>query len=1397
MVNSSIGYNTPLEEHVNIFPASFAQQRLWFLDQLESDSAAYNVIAHLRLKVPLDVEELEQSLDAIIQRHQVLRTAIMAIEGQPMQIILPFLALSVPIVDLQHLPEAERENETLRLATEEAQRPFDLSQSPLMRTTLLRLGHEDYLLLVSMHRIISDEWSIRQFCQELAVHYEAFLCGQPSPFTTLPIQYADYTLQQKEWLQGDMLASQLAYWKKQLENIPAVLTLPTDRPRLAVRTYRGAVQPFALTKRLTDDLKVLSCQEGVTLYMTLVAACQALLQRYTGQDDIFICSPIAGRTRSETENVIGTFINKVVLRTDLSDNPTFRELLKRVRSVILEAQAHQDVPFEYLIKELQLERNLAQNPHLQVMLVLEPPSPTLPSGWTLTQMNLKTRTSEFDLTLVLDDRPGGLIGRFEYRTDLFDAATINRMVGHWQTLLESIVAGTGQSLGELPLLTQEEQRLLLVEWNSTDAEYPKDNCIHQFFESQVERTPDAVAGVFEERCLTYRELNRKSNQLAHFLQRLGVGPEVLVGIYVERSLEMVVGLLGILKAGGAFVPLDPAYPPERLTFMLEDAQVSVLVTEQRLAQDLPEHEAQVVCLDTDWEAIAQQSVTDPINEVLATNLAYVMYTSGSTGKPKGVMITQQNLMHSTWARLTYYHTPVKALLLLSSFAFDISVAGIFWTLCTGGMLVLPRQGLEQDTLQIAEEIAHRQISHILCIPALYSLLLVQATIQQLKSLVVVIVGGEACPAELPEHHYRLLPDTTLFNEYGPTECTVWSSVYKLRSEDRGSTISIGRPIANTQIYLLDALLQSVPIGVPGEIYIGGDGVARGYLNRPELTAERFIPNPFNQKPDALLYKSGDLALYLPEGNIEFLMRIDDQVKFRGYRIELGEIEGVLCQHPAVSQAVVMVREDTSGDKRVVAYIVTVQGQTPAIKSLRSYLKEKLPAYMVPSVFMLLDALPLTPTSKVERRALPEPQWTEGMTEETYVPPTMMVHYQLIQIWEELLVARPIGIRDNFFDLGGHSLLAILLTDRIEQFFRKRISLSTLFAGPTIEQLANALLGEDDTGSRVRLVTVQVGVSKRPFFFLHGDWTGGAFYCFPLARELGSDQPFYAFEPYRFDNLPVPPTVETVAAAHILSLRAVQPEGPYLLGGWCNGGLVAYEMARQLHAAGQTVDLLVLMDPMYLGSGTRLRLLRVVIDHVGNLIGLGMDKQLDLFLCLLYVYRPLRSMVDALLLVYTRLRNVRYESSQDSVRLIINDMIRFARQKVMTSIKGFARKFEHERVVAPRAEALREDYTVILDWIGMGYKPPSLYPGKITFFWPSKEPWHTVSWRKVTEAQEGEVYVIPGSQDSWKAEHLHALAERLSMCLSKVQDRSAVPSDGRMTESSIDLAQVPVRASRLY
>jgi amino acid adenylation domain-containing protein len=1053
----------PQSRECNTFPLSFAQQRLWFLEQLTPGNFTYNILAGLRLTGTLDASSLERSLNELVKRHEVLRTAFKTINGQPVQAIASNLELKILEIDLRSLPETERSREVERLIAAEAKLAFDLSQAPLLRAKLLHLSDSNWVLLLSTHHIIFDAWSVGIFIQELATFYQAFCTGKPSPLPELSVQYADFASWQRQWLQGEVLETQLAYWKKQLGGNLPVLNLPTDRPRPAVQTFRGAVHKFTIPKAIAEEMTQLSQRQKATLFMVLLAAFKTLLYRYTGQEDILVASPIANRNRREIEELIGFFANTVVFRTNLSSNPTFKELLASVREVALGAYNHQDLPFEKLVEILQPERDLSHNPLFQVLFSLRnvrTPQIKLP-GVTLRNLEIEQKTAKFDLALGLEEGLEGINGTLEYSQDLFDASTARRIAGHFLTLLESIAANPEQRLSNLPILTKPEQQQLLFEWNNTQSELPLNQCVHGLFEAQTERTPDAIAVVFDREQLTYRELNRRANQLAHHLKNLGVKPEIPVGILVDRSLEMVVGLLGILKAGGAYVPLDPAYPPERLVFMLEDASVAVLLTIARLVESLPKHQGRIVCLDTDWEIIERQSEANLISEVKLDNLAYVIYTSGSTGKPKGVAIEHRNAVALLdWATQVFNPEDLAGVLASTSICFDLSVFELFVPLSRGGKVILAENALHLPTLSAAP-----YVTLINTVPsAIAELLRIDGIPSSVRT---VNLAGEPLGNKLVQQVYEHNTVQKVFNLYGPSEDTTYST-YTLVKKGGNEPPPIGRPIANTQVYILDAQKQPVPIGIPGELYIGGAGLARGYLNRPELTAERFILNPFSDEPSSRLYKTGDLARYLSDGNIEFLGRIDQQVKIRGFRIELGEIEAAIGQHPAVREAIALVREDNPGDKRLVAYIVAnseLRGghgdtdPTPSefINHLRVFLKQKLPQYMIPSAFVLLEAMPLTPNGKIDRRSLRAPDTNTPEFESNFTEPRTPDEQLIAEIWAEVLGLERVGIHDNFFELGGHSLLATQAISRLREAFQVEVPLRSLFESPTVATVTESLL----------------------------------------------------------------------------------------------------------------------------------------------------------------------------------------------------------------------------------------------------------------------------------------------------------------------------------------------------
>jgi len=1044
------------------FPLSFAQQRLWFLSRLQPNLSLYNLPSPLRLQFPINIPALERSLNEIVRRHETLRTTFKLINNEPQQVIAPAQEIPLTVIDLRVYPPAQRGYEAQRLAAEEAQAPFDLERGPLFRSKLLQLDEADYVLLMTMHHIVSDGWSLGILNRELSTLYAAYSANQPSPLPELPIQYVDFARWQRHWLQGERLKVLLDYWEKQLSGAPTVLKLPTDRPRPAVQSFRGAAQGFNLPASVLSRLKAFSQQEGVTLFMTLLAAFNVLLHRYTGQIDLVVGTPIANRNLTQLEGLIGFFVNTLVLRVDVSGNPTFRELLQRVREVTLGSYAHEDLPFEKLVEEFQPERSLSHNPLFQVMFTFESLSATdkQPEASAAPQEAPQKSsdppasvtpvihgTSKFDLSVWFTETEDGLSGGMEYSTDLFDAATITNMIGHFQVLLDGIAANPSQRVSSLPLLTEQERHKLLIDWNATEAEF-SEQCLPELFEIQVNRNPAAKAVVFGgDECLSYAELNARANQLARYLQRLGIKPDTLVAMAVERSLEMVVGLLGILKAGGAFVPLDPNYPKERLSFMFEDLQAPVLLTQQRFEDRFSASAGKVIYLDApggEWEQETKENLN---SEVTPDNLAYVIYTSGSTGRPKGVMIPHRGLSNMAQSQLqTLGIEPVDRVLQFSAVTFDISIWDIVLALNSGATLCVETADSLRPGPGLTQLLLDRGITVVTLLPSVLATL----SPEQLPALRIVVAGAEACSADIAA---RWAPGRRFVNGYGPTETTVWATYADLSDGHRKPPI--GRPIANTQAYVLDGYLELVPAGVRGDLCLGGSALARGYLNRPELTAERFFPDPFSSIPGRRLYRTGDLVRQLPDGNIDFIGRIDTQVKLRGYRIELGEVEALIAEYSSVREVVVVIRESLSGDKRLVAYLVPVSPDAFSITDLVIYLRDRLPEYMVPQL-VVLDVLPLMPNGKVDRNSLPEPDWLHPEIEEEYVSPRNEVEEKLVEIWKEVLGLERIGVNDNFFKLGGHSLLATQVISRLRDVFPDAPTLQTIFELPTVAGLASVV-----------------------------------------------------------------------------------------------------------------------------------------------------------------------------------------------------------------------------------------------------------------------------------------------------------------------------------------------------
>jgi len=1164
-------------------PLSFPQRRLWFLDQFEPGTPAYNIPEFVRLSGPLDVPSLEQALNEVIRRHEVLRTTFVTEDGEPRQRILPELKLSLGVVDLSYLPESKREPLCEELALQLAGTSFDLASGPLLHARLVRMDAQDHVLLLVVHHIVSDGWSTGIFVQELTALYAAFSRGQASPLPELPLQYADFAAWQQQWMQGDVLASQLDYWRRQLEGSDSALKLPTDRPRPRVRTYAGGKHAFQVAPAVAHQLRALGTQEKASLFMVLLAALQALLHRYTREPRISVGTYIANRNRTEVEPLIGFFLNTLVLRTGLEGNPSFRELLRRVVDVTLGAYAHQDIPFEKLLEELAPSRDTSHSPFFQVMLVLQN-TPTPPAELGALKMESFSVSGEpfaqFDLTLWFSEEAGGLQGIWEYNRDLFDASTAERMVAHFQTLLAGIAAHPGQRLLDLPLLPVDEQRRLLSEWNQARLDVPPGTCLHHLIDAHAARTPDAIAVTDPERRLTYAELNAKANQLAHHLRAVGVGPERITGVFLDRSVDMVVAVLAVLKAGGAYVPLDPSYPPERTALMLADSRPAVLVTRQKLMPLLSAPLPPVVSIDADTQAISARPTTTPTGGAGPEHLAYVVYTSGSTGRPKGVMISHRSFINAYLAWERDYRLPkLRAHLQMASFSFDVFSGDLARALGAGKTLVLcPREWLLEPE-HLYGLMRREQVDSGEFVPAVVRLLMghLQERGLRLDFMRLLVVGSDTW--DMREYHQlRGLcgPETRLVSSYGLSEATIDSTYFEQPEPVPSEQIvPIGRPFANTQMYLLDSAMQPVPIGIPGELFVGGEGLARGYWDQANLTAERFVPDPFSAAPGARLYRTGDLARCTEDGTLAFIGRNDTQVKIRGHRIELDEIKAKLLEHPAVQAVELLVHED-AGNKQLVGYLTLTAPDAATADDLRQHLKLHLPPYMVPAALVILDAFPLTPNGKVDRKALPAPVSVRRDAQDGFIAPRDDVEARLAAIWEELLAVRPIGAHDNFFDQGGHSLLAVRLMVRIREQFGRTLPLSVLFQNPALEQLARALQEAAAPRPWSPLVTLQGGGG--PALFCVPGAGGNVVYLRQLAQSLGPSLPVHAFQARGLDGREEPHrSVEEMAACYVEALRQVQPRGPYHLLGHSFGSWVAFEMAQQLRRQGEEVAFLGILN----------------------------------------------------------------------------------------------------------------------------------------------------------------------------------------------------------------------------
>jgi amino acid adenylation domain-containing protein len=1130
-------YTIPLRDNDEAPPPlSFAQERFWFLDQFEHAHPVYNGCKVVRLIGQLSVKVLAECLNLIVRRHEVLRTTYPAPDGRPIQRVAVACPIEISVTDLEHASESDLPFAIERLARNEWLQPINLSEELPIRARLVRIDHARNLLILTLHQIAFDSRAVAIFFRELWTAYKDKLHGKEPELPALPVQYGDFANWQRHRVSGQTFQSQREYWIQRLSGTLPFFDLPADKPRPPVQAFDGSRLSVQLPETLQLKLKELSQENGVTLFMTLLAAFKTLLYRYTAQEDLIVGCPVLNRRLPETENLLGSFVNTLVLRTNYAGNPSFREALRRVRETCLGAFAHQDFPFEKLVEELHPQRDLARNPIFQVMFAFQNTSvPTLElAGLRSEAVDIDGGMTKFDLTFSLIDKEDGIVGHIEYSTDLFHRDTIERMSRHFQTLLEGIAIDPDQPIATLPIMTEPERRQILFEWNDTAADYSKNKCIHELFEEQVDRTPDAIALEYQDKRISYRELNRKANQLAHYLISLGIGPEKLVGICVERSIEMVVGLMGILKAGGGYLPLDPSYPQERLAFMMQDVALSVVVTQERFVENgrlrIEDSDSRssslysqssVVCLDRDWPVIEQKSRENPKIQGSPNDLAYVIYTSGSTGEPKGVQVSHRSIINclvSIGKRIGLISQ--DRLLAVTTISFDIAALELYLPLLVGGTVVVASREEATDGIELVRRVKDSSGTVMQGTPSTWRMLIKAGWEGSLGFK--ILCGGEALSRQLAD---QLLDRGSVWNLYGPTESTIWSTMAKVEANDK--PIPIGRPIANTQIYIRDTYLQPVPIGIPGDLCIGGDGLARGYLNRPEQTPEKFIPNPFSDNSNSRLYRTGDRAKYLDDGNIEFLGRVDNQVKIRGFRIEPGEIEVALNQHPAVHESVVVTQDEVTEEERsatnpkskienpnlnerLVAYVVPNQPPMPSVTELHSYLRQKLPEYMIPSMFVTLDAIPLTPNGKVDRNALPPPNGARPQLVDEFVAPRTPVEELLAGIWAEVLRRDRVGVHDNFFHLGGHSLVAARVISRIRNAFQIELPLRRIFETPTIADLARAVEAGLQNGQtlerapilpQVREGYVPPSVAQEPLLLLERLFPGINLFNIPASFRL--------------------------------------------------------------------------------------------------------------------------------------------------------------------------------------------------------------------------------------------------------------------------------------------------------
>ena len=1183
------------EKRVEQFPLSFAQQRLWFLDQLQPNDPTYNVAVAVRIKGFLNIQALKNSLETIVERHEILRTVYHSTEESPAQIIKERFCVELPIFDLSDLEESHKEHELAQRLREEAKKPFDLANDLMLRAALFRSSVKEHILFLNVHHIAFDEWSQKIFFRELLACYSAF-CEKTTPvLKPLSIQYADFASWQRELVDNETFVDQLRFWQNHLGSNISPVNLPSDRPQPAHRSHGGAHCSKTFSRGLSHSIKAMCRKENVTPYMLLLSAFGILLHRYTSQDEIIVGTPVSGRNRVETEDLIGFFVNTLPLRMTFTEDLTFQQFLVQQRNLCLNAFSRQDVPFEKLVETVQPDRGNSANPLFNVMFSLQntPNNKWELPGLTFEPFEIENGTSKFDLTLAMQDDVDSLGAVAEFSTDLFDPSSIQRLLEHLEVILEGVVTNPDQKISRLPILTANERQQIIVDWNRTATDYPRNAAVPELFEKAVAKYPNSIAVSYGKSQITYSQLNEQANQVANYLRKLGAGTDVPIGISMERSIQMIIGWLGILKAGAAYVPLDPDYPKERLAFMIEDTRMPVILTQKSLAHLFPKG-SKTICLDTDWKTISQENKTTPVTGTGAGNLAYIIYTSGSTGRPKGAAVPHRGIVRLVFNTNYVQFDNHDRLAQISNSSFDAATFEVWGSLLHGGQLV----GVEKEVFLSPKAFAHfiqsEKITGMFLTVALFNQIVAEVP-DAFRGIKNVLFGGDAADAKAVRTVLESGAPQHLINGYGPTESTTFASCHEVKEVKAGAkSIPIGRPISNTTYYVLDKNLQPVPVGVFGELYIGGDGLAQGYFNRPDLTAARFVPNPFSTDSQSRLYKTGDQVRWLPDGIIDFTGRIDCQVKIRGFRIEPEEIEAVLKQQSSIRDAVVLVREDQPGEKRLVAYAVARPNSSTTPEQLRKVLTEKLPAYMVPAAIVMMESFPLTPNGKIDRRILPKPEHRSEAPEAE--PPHSFLENRLRRIWEEVLDCKSVGVHDNFFELGGHSLLAVKLFSQVEKHFGQKVPLQTLFQAPTIERLAKTMQEKGWSPAGSSLVQIKAEGSRPPIFWLHtlgGGGGGGLFTYQQLANLLGPDQPSFGF---------VAPTephsdIETMAAHYIKEMRGIQPEGPYALGGYCFGGIIAYEMARQLAESGQQLALVALIESMPPHMDKRSRLSPAVLGHL--------------------------------------------------------------------------------------------------------------------------------------------------------------------------------------------------------